>query len=310
MPKAKPFSLSGMVDTDVEEDTLNPEALPTPDSNQENMAPAKKKGRPKATAKRFTKAKRLSGGSSTTKTAPVPKSKAGAKRGPLKGKKEDGHNSDDEQEDKASAQSDADATMDELNAPRRATKRKAQDTEDERPAKAHAKERSVALVNDGEFQYTPTGNRESKAKGRAGRRNIGTTVQRPSVEPSHTRVIPDTQQDDVSVMQEPGDDEDAHAPQSAYRRSNNAIMPSRQRQPPPSRRRAPSASDTERAAGDPALRRRLGEMTRKYENIDQKYQSLRDTRMTEAESNYEKLRKQSETNTKGVKLSFQDSSDR
>ena len=310
MPKSKPFSLSGMVDTDVEEDTLNPEALPTPDSNQENMPPAKKKGRPKATAKRFTKAKRLSGGSSTTKTAPAPKSKTGAKRGPLKGKTKDENNSDDEQEDKASAQSDADATTDELNAPRRATKRKAQETEHERPAKAHAKERSVARVNDGEFQYTPTGNRETKAKGRSGRRNIGMTSQRSSVEPSHTRVIPDTQQDDVSVMQEPVEDADVHAPQSAYRRGNNATVPWRQRQPPPSRMRAPSASDTERAAGDPALRRRLGEMTRKYENIDQKYQSLRDTRMTEAESNYEKLRKQSETNTKGVKLPSQDRSAR
>ena len=168
----------------------------------------------------------------------------------------------------------------------------------------------MALVNDGEFQYTPTGNRETKAKARAGRRHIGMTGQRSPVESSHTRVIPDTQQDDVSVTQEPVDDEEVHAPQSAYRRSNNATIIGKQRQPPPSRRRAPSASDTERAAGDPALRRRLGEMTRKYENMDQKYQSLRDTRMTEAESNYEKLRKQSETNTKGVEFSFQDNSGR
>lgn len=308
MPKAKPFSLSGMVDTDVEEDTLNPEALPTPDSNQENTAPAKKKGRPKATAKRFTKAKRSSGGSSTTKTAPAPKSKAGAKRGPLKEKDKDGQNSADEQEEKASALSDADAATDELNAPRRATKRKAQETKNERPAKAHARERAVALVNDGEFQYTPTGNREAKAKGRAGMRTLGKTGQSSSVEPSHTRVIPDTQEDNVPVTQDPTDDENEPAPQSAYRKSNNATRPWRQRQPPPSRRRAPSASDTERAAGDPALRRRLGEMTRKYENIDHKYQILRDTRMTEAESNYEKLRKQSETNTKGVDFSFWDNS--
>ena len=59
------------------------------------------------------------------------------------------------------------------------------------------------------------------------------------------------------------------------------------------RRRAGSASDTERG-GDPSLRRKLGDVTRKFENIDMKYRNLRDVGIAEANANMEKLRKQCE----------------
>ncbi|KAK5087233.1 hypothetical protein LTR05_004404 [Lithohypha guttulata] len=60
-------------------------------------------------------------------------------------------------------------------------------------------------------------------------------------------------------------------------------------------RRAGSVSDTER--GDPMLRRKLGDMTRKYESIDLKYRNLKDLAVTEANANVEKLRKQCEAIT-------------
>jgi hypothetical protein len=63
-------------------------------------------------------------------------------------------------------------------------------------------------------------------------------------------------------------------------------------------RRAGSASDTERA-GDPALRRKLGEMTKKFENLDLKYRNLKELGMNESSSNFEKLRKSSERKAKG-----------
>lgn len=65
---------------------------------------------------------------------------------------------------------------------------------------------------------------------------------------------------------------------------------SRSRQEPPHRRRAGSASDTER--GDPNLRRKLGDMTRKFENVDLKYRNLKEVGVNEANANMEKLRKQ------------------
>jgi len=68
---------------------------------------------------------------------------------------------------------------------------------------------------------------------------------------------------------------------------------SRSRQEPPYRRRAGSASDTER--GDPSLRRKLGDMTRKFENVDLKYRNLKEVGINEANANMEKLRKQCDT---------------
>ncbi|OAG43876.1 hypothetical protein AYO21_01728 [Fonsecaea monophora] len=67
---------------------------------------------------------------------------------------------------------------------------------------------------------------------------------------------------------------------------------SRTRQDPPYRRRAGSASDTER--GDPNLRRKLGDITRKFENVDLKYRNLKEVGIHEANANMEKLRKQCE----------------
>ena len=61
------------------------------------------------------------------------------------------------------------------------------------------------------------------------------------------------------------------------------------------RRRAGSASDTERV--DPNLRRRLGDMTRKFENVDLKYHNLREVGIHEANANVDKLRRQCEATT-------------
>jgi hypothetical protein len=66
---------------------------------------------------------------------------------------------------------------------------------------------------------------------------------------------------------------------------------SRIRQEATFRWRAGSASDTERP-GEPNLRRKLGDITRKFENIDLKYRTLRDVGIVEANANVDKLRKQ------------------
>ncbi|RMZ87635.1 hypothetical protein DV736_g5143, partial [Chaetothyriales sp. CBS 134916] len=60
-------------------------------------------------------------------------------------------------------------------------------------------------------------------------------------------------------------------------------------------RRAASASDTER--GDPGLRRKLGDITRKFENVELKYRNLKEVGIGEANANMEKLRQRSEAST-------------
>ncbi|ETS83314.1 hypothetical protein PFICI_05190 [Pestalotiopsis fici W106-1] len=47
-------------------------------------------------------------------------------------------------------------------------------------------------------------------------------------------------------------------------------------------------------SSDPALRRQLGELTRKYENLEVRYRDLRDIGVKEAEHNYDRLKKQGE----------------
>jgi hypothetical protein len=57
-------------------------------------------------------------------------------------------------------------------------------------------------------------------------------------------------------------------------------------------RRPLATSDTE--ANDPSLRRRIGELNRKYENLEVKYRDLREIGVKEAEHNYDRLKKQGE----------------
>ncbi|KAK3391023.1 chromosome segregation protein Csm1/Pcs1-domain-containing protein [Podospora didyma] len=52
--------------------------------------------------------------------------------------------------------------------------------------------------------------------------------------------------------------------------------------------------------GDAALRRRLGEMTQKYESMELKYRDLREISVKEAERNFDRLRKQTEEKTKAA----------
>lgn len=65
-------------------------------------------------------------------------------------------------------------------------------------------------------------------------------------------------------------------------------------QPAYSRARSGSASGTERRGGDPELRRQLNDVNKKYENLQLKYESLEDVGKTQAESNFEKLKRASD----------------
>lgn len=80
-------------------------------------------------------------------------------------------------------------------------------------------------------------------------------------------------------------------------KENRRAVPKRRTDAPI--RRVGSASDTERSVGDPGLRRKLGDVTRKLENVDLKYRNLKETGVMEANANVEKLRKQCEVTTQG-----------
>ena len=109
---------------------------------------------------------------------------------------------------------------------------------------------------------------------------------------------------ETQIEQEYDSDEDVRVvrePAQRFRQTSIARTGSRRPQDGTTRRRAGSVSDTER--GDPNLRRKLGDITLKFENIDLKYRNLKEVGIHEATTNAEKMRKQCEImNQKSVDL--------
>nr|POF00925.1 hypothetical protein CFP56_20873 [Quercus suber] len=69
---------------------------------------------------------------------------------------------------------------------------------------------------------------------------------------------------------------------------------------PTGRERSTSASGTERErrGGDPEMRRRLNDLTKKHEDLSLKYQNLQELAKNEAESNFEKLKRAADQRAK------------
>jgi hypothetical protein len=117
-------------------------------------------------------------------------------------------------------------------------------------------------------------------------------------DPSLEKVVLDTQ---VLMEIDGSGEENEIVEQTITRTARNAAPArsnSRSRQTSVQRWRAGSTSDTERS--DPAVRRKLGEITKKYENLHLKYQDLREIGLKEAERNFERLKKQSDERTKSM----------
>jgi hypothetical protein len=131
---------------------------------------------------------------------------------------------------------------------------------------------------------------------RRGRKEAGRKAE-PDTTVEEVSEIPETQQPDATR----GDLDDEHddledlpvlqSPKRAKVGRGSAPVPSSVSKRP----LHPTSPDK----GDPALRRRLGEMTQKYENLEHKYRDLKEIAVKEAERNFDKLKKQSEEKSKG-----------
>ena len=324
MPKTKATAtISGLIDSDMDDEIQNKdvEIMPTPDSNQENVEPAKKgRGKPKAPLKKVRKTKpasrRLSAGTSVAKTKAITRKKTAEKHAPLQEQVNEDHHSDTEevedfqnaaknhvdQLDGAVSGNESDELIQENKA---STKRGRPAAKAKRPAKASVVEQSKATEKDGEFEYTPTTTRRSKARINPALIQKKSTAEKSQVSseplPSQ-RVIPETQpipmELDEPEIPEDEMDEDA-IPQSVYRRSNHARAASKQPQTLVAKKPAGSTLDMERGGNDSGTRKKLGEMTKKFETLELKYRNLREVGIKEADANFEKLKKQSEEGTKG-----------
>jgi hypothetical protein len=304
MAPTKGATLASMVD-DLSEDDLDQDIeMLTPESQIENKQPAKRKaGRPKtAAASKTTKSKvasrRASGGSVLHATV------AGAK------KKATGRKALAERTNVPEAEdgNDTEEVDDFDDAPPAKTKRGAKAAQmDEVPVKQARKGRKPKAA-DVEFDAAPAA---ATKKAAAAAKNKGTRGKR-SASVLGERIIPETQPDrmDIEETDVPETEETLilapEPPRQLVPRPTTGRARSISRQPDilaPRHRRGGSASDTERA-GEPALRRKLGEITKKFENLDLKYRNLKELGTNESQSNFDKLRKSADQRAKGTNMTL------
>ncbi|TVY14263.1 Monopolin complex subunit pcs1 [Lachnellula arida] len=291
--KSKHATLSGLIDSDSEDDFIAQDAMPTPDSAAENKTVAKKaRGRPKAAPAKVTKTKAPARRISGRLTAKAPA------KAPTKGKRQaladrtNQQNAEDTEEVDEFAQEDEvmqDAEVENTAVAVKQTKPKA-------TQKKAAKGRPKTVKEVSSTDYSIEASEVPKPEPKKAGRKKGPAKKEIAPEPSPEKVIPESQAPVMDI----DDDADEEIEQTITKSAPNvrSQSDSRARHPSVQRRRAGSASDTERDRGDPILRRKLGEMTKKYENLHIKYQDLKEIGLKESERNFERLKKQSDEKTK------------
>ncbi|KAL2061678.1 hypothetical protein VTL71DRAFT_7055 [Oculimacula yallundae] len=288
MPKIKAHStLSGLVDSDSDDGQFG---MPTPESATENKMPVKKgRGRPKAALSKpaptkvtKTKAKapaRRTSGRLVAKALEIDEAPVKNKRPALKDKTNQ-YAGDEDELDVVMEGTVEDSMIAPKTAKTKAAKKAATTTARGKVAKAGGQNEIV-------IEEAPE---VTKPKARATKK-AALAKKDKHVEPSPEKIVQETQYEEMDMDVDADDDEVVDAPVSKPLRSISRTQShSRQRQPSAQRRRAGSASDTER--NDPALRRKLGEVTKKYETLKLKYEDLHDIGIKEANRNGDKLVKE------------------
>jgi len=252
--------LSALIESDSDDGRV---AMPTPDSAAENMPPpSKPRGRPKAASGKVTKPKtvqrRLSG-----KAA---KGKRGKRPALVDRTNQQNGNDTEEVDEFEDHQMGEDLSQDELEeAPKQPAKKAPATKVKGRKAPTKSNKTSKIPVEPVELEIPETQIPVSPAK-KPNQNQKKTRTKAPiDVVEEIEKIIPETQQSpmDIDVYEE----ETIHEPTR-----NEAIVsrarhrsPARPRQTSTTRVRPGSASDTERS--DPAVRRKLGDMTRKFGKI-------------------------------------------
>lgn len=138
-------------------------------------------------------------------------------------------------------------------------------------------------VTDGDFEYTPTRAQQSHREAE----------------------IPDTQADDAHMANPEVEESVLPDPQSMTNYSQSSITKTARARlaavgssldASPRKRKSGVTSEQ----GDPELRRRIGDLTKKNDTLESKLRDLREIGVEEAKTNMEKLRKQCDTITTGM----------
>ncbi|PLB41754.1 putative chromosome segregation protein (Pcs1) [Aspergillus candidus] len=193
-------------------------------------------------------------------------------------------------------------SQDELDAPQRGAQSSS------RSAAAPAKPKSgrgrrkgssgKQVTADGEFEYTPAGTRqvklpdprkETEEKPKRSRRAPAKKVQEAPVPAEEAEAAPEVVEE--TMIEE---EEDVPPPRRSVSASPTKRRQSMQRPPSYSPLKRKVGTDEERSNGDPELRRRLGDLTKKFDALENRYRTLKEIGVVEANANVDKLRKQCE----------------
>jgi hypothetical protein len=159
--------------------------------------------------------------------------------------------------------------------------------------------RGKQLQTDGEFEFTPSGTRHTSAPETREEATEPSPLSRGTLRGRKVPEVEETQQNTESaadLIEESGPPE---PPRLSMSPAKNRSRISMLRNPQESPRKRKLGVDSEQG-GDPELRRRLGELTKKNDALEIKYRNLREIGIVEANANMEKLRKQTETITTGM----------
>ncbi|KAL4812672.1 chromosome segregation protein Csm1/Pcs1-domain-containing protein [Aspergillus spinulosporus] len=159
---------------------------------------------------------------------------------------------------------------------------------------ARGKKKTAAqkqVETDGEFQYTPTGARQQKLIEEPEKQSKPTDRERrKSVTPASEEDLPDAEPTVQEVVEETIIQEEASEPVTASPEKQRPLS-SRASQSSPSKRK----SGGDERGTEPELRRRLGDLTKKYDTLENRYRNLKEIGIVEANANMEKLKKQCES---------------
>lgn len=315
-PRNALANISFTVDSDSEDEVG---AFPTPDSNTENKAPTRKprskaatKEKPmpvtKPAAKGRPATRRTSGGShAATKKQSAGVSKKPGMRGrkPL-GEKDNANASDTEEVDEFGDAEEAQPAQDTVKPSKRGRPAKAKKVAQEEEEQSVV-EATMPAKKTRKAAEKPTTGAKTAPKGKAAataRSKVSKKIPEPEPEleedsevAADSFTIPETQPEPMDIEESIKIDEVPETVPPPPR-----PVPRRQGRParPPSvvgQRRAGSVSDTER---DPALRRKLGDLTKKLEAMTAKYDNLKEAATSGKESNFDQLKRRTDQVAKGM----------
>ncbi|KAJ5170602.1 Monopolin complex subunit Csm1/Pcs1 [Penicillium coprophilum] len=314
MPKRKaPRKLSGLLGSD-DEDIMQSEMV---EEQETHEPPAKRRrGRPRTSNEHVTENKPTKPATRTRKQQAAvavaepepPADKKPARRGRPRGSSraaQDAEMSVQATEAEAIVPEQDDADNQENEDPHVSNTKK-QPPKNTKPAPIRGRGRpravSTQLQADGEFEFTPSGSRHVSVQGTHTEQGEPTPLIRAASQGRNEPEVEDSQQteqptaeliDETIIRKEPAYNRKSMSPVKNARSRLSMLRNSQDS----SRKRKLGGTESDQG-GDPELRRRLGELTKKHDSLESKYRNLREIGIVEANTNMEKLRKQTETLTK------------